>query len=33
VTDVTAYLIVRATVAEIDRQPFDHWYEEKHLRP
>jgi hypothetical protein len=29
---MTAYMMVRATVPEIDRQPFDRWYEEKHLR-
>ena len=28
---MTAYLIVRAEVAEADRSAFDHWYEEEHL--
>jgi hypothetical protein len=26
-----AYLIVRAEVAETDREAFDHWYETEHL--
>ena len=28
---MTAYLIVRAEVAEADREAFDHWYETEHL--
>ncbi len=28
---MTAYLIVRAEVAEADRDAFDHWYETEHL--
>ncbi len=28
---MTAYLIVRAEVAEADRSAFDHWYETEHL--
>jgi len=28
---MTAYLIVRAEVAEADRAAFDHWYETEHL--
>lgn len=28
---MTAYLIVRAEVAEADRNAFDHWYETEHL--
>jgi len=28
---MTAYLIVRAEVAEADRAAFDHWYEAEHL--
>ncbi|MEM7044703.1 MAG: hypothetical protein AAF543_17985 [Pseudomonadota bacterium] len=28
---MTAYLIVRADVAEADRDAFDHWYETEHL--
>ena len=28
---MTAYLIVRATVAEEDRDAFDKWYEAEHL--
>lgn len=28
---MTAYLIVRAEVAEEDRDAFDHWYETEHL--
>ena len=28
---MTAYLIVKASVAEADREAFDRWYQEKHL--
>lgn len=28
---MTAYLIVRAEVAEADRGAFDHWYQTEHL--
>ena len=28
---MTAYLIVKASVAEADRETFDRWYQEKHL--
>ena len=28
---MTAFLIVRAEVAEADRSAFDHWYETEHL--
>ncbi|MDG2076968.1 MAG: hypothetical protein P8J24_10455 [Arenicellales bacterium] len=28
---MTAYLIVKASVAKADREAFDRWYQEKHL--